>query len=222
MRALSLPPDCDRLLVRPWPDPVLDDIGHDPRSPYVERFWLAILGPSSTWFLRHVVDRLDEAPHGFDLDLAACAAALGLGVRQTRTAAFPRTVTRCCQFGAARLTRPTTLEVRRRLAPLNKRQLLRLPEPLRGEHDEWLRQVRQSARQAPPPGSVPSASAVAGATLADKARRLALSLLELGEDADGTERQLRHWRFPQLMASEATAWALGRWRGQLDAGPSQA
>jgi len=211
MRALSLPSNCDRLLVRPWSDPVLDDIGHDPRSPYVERFWLAVLGPSSTFFLRHVVERFDDAPHGFDLDLAACAAAIGLGIRQTRTAAFPRTVTRCCQFGAARLATPTTLEVRRRLAPLNKRQLNRLPEPLRNEHDDWLRRARPGA-----PAPVPAS------TLVDKARRLALSLLELGEDADGTERQLQHWRFPQLMASEATAWALGRWRGQLDAGPTQA
>jgi hypothetical protein len=211
MRAHSLPAHCDRLLVRPWSDPVLDDIGHDPRSPYVERFWLAILGPSSTFFLRHVVERFDEAPHGFDLDLANCAAAIGLGVRQSRTAAFPRTVARCCQFGAARLATPTTLEVRRRLAPLNKRQLERLPEPLRDEHDDWLRRARQGA-------PAPEATA----TLADKARRLALSLLELGEDADGTERQLRHWRFPQLMAREATAWAMGRWRGQLDPGPSQA
>ena len=36
------------LLVRPWIDPVLDEVGHDPRSPYVERFWLSSLGPSST------------------------------------------------------------------------------------------------------------------------------------------------------------------------------
>ena len=48
MRALVLPPDCDRLLVRPWVDPVLEQVGYDPRSPYVERFWLGTLGPSST------------------------------------------------------------------------------------------------------------------------------------------------------------------------------
>lgn len=31
--------------VTPWPDPVIDAVGHDARSPYVERFWLSILGP---------------------------------------------------------------------------------------------------------------------------------------------------------------------------------
>lgn len=25
------------LVIRPWPDPVIDVLGHDPRSPYVER-----------------------------------------------------------------------------------------------------------------------------------------------------------------------------------------
>ncbi len=40
------------LPVRPWPDGVIDALGHDPRSLYVERFWLGILGPSTTWLLR--------------------------------------------------------------------------------------------------------------------------------------------------------------------------
>ena len=33
--------------VEPWPDPVIDELGHDPRSAYVERFWLPVLGPST-------------------------------------------------------------------------------------------------------------------------------------------------------------------------------
>jgi hypothetical protein len=35
------------LAVVPWEDVVIDELGHDPRSLYVERFWLGILGPSS-------------------------------------------------------------------------------------------------------------------------------------------------------------------------------
>jgi hypothetical protein len=41
-------PSATILPVRPWPDPVIDALGHDPRSAYVERFWLGILGPSTT------------------------------------------------------------------------------------------------------------------------------------------------------------------------------
>jgi hypothetical protein len=44
----------------------------------------------------------------------------------------------------------------------------------------------------------------------DRARQLALSLVELGEDGAGTERQLHRWRFHPALASEATAWALDR------------
>ena len=43
-----------------------------------------------------------------------------------------------------------------------------------------------------------------------RARRLALSLLELGEDVEGAERQLHRWRFHPLVAREATAWAWKR------------
>jgi hypothetical protein len=33
------------ITVKPWHDPVVDVLGHDPRSRYVETFWLPTLGP---------------------------------------------------------------------------------------------------------------------------------------------------------------------------------
>ena len=40
------------LVVIPWHDPVVDSIGHEVRSTYVELFWLNVLGPTATWALR--------------------------------------------------------------------------------------------------------------------------------------------------------------------------
>ena len=40
------------LTIRPWPDDVIDSLGHDPRSHYVETYWLGILGPVTYLFLR--------------------------------------------------------------------------------------------------------------------------------------------------------------------------
>ena len=42
----------DQLHVTAWTDPVIDELGHDPRSQYTEWFWLAVIGPSSVWLLR--------------------------------------------------------------------------------------------------------------------------------------------------------------------------
>ena len=64
---LSFP--IDRLTVEAWPDPVIDELGHDPRSAYVERFWLGVLGPSTVWLLRRLADQFDRQPDGFELDL---------------------------------------------------------------------------------------------------------------------------------------------------------
>lgn len=196
-QSIELPPNCDQLLVRPWVDPVVDHLGHDPRSPYVERFWLAVLGPSVTWFVRYVAERLDGMPDGFDLDLATCARALGLGTFQGRAAAFPRTLNRCCQFRAARLVDGVTLEVRRKLPPLNPSQLARLPDPLRREHGRWVGTATAATRSHP-------------AVLSDQARRLALSLVDLGDGPARVEEQLRQWRFPAPMARDATIWAFER------------
>ena len=59
-----------------------------------------------------------------------------------------------------------------------------------------------------PDGDLLTISPVPGPKL--RARRLALSLLELGEDIEGAERQLHRWRFHPLVAREATAWAWKR------------
>src|SRR5687768_15922989 len=111
MRALVLPPESDRMLVRPWVDPVLDQVGYDPRSPYVERFWLGILGPSATWFVRYVADRFDRFPTEFTLDLKDCATAIGIGGNRRPTGHLPRTLARCCEFRVARVVNRHMIEV---------------------------------------------------------------------------------------------------------------
>ena len=163
------------LAIRPWPDPVIDPVGHDPRSAYVERFWLGVLGPSTTWLLRRMAAGLEAHPAGFDLPLSETARALGLG-GDGRHSPFVRALTRCCQFELAVPGDEGVLAVRRKLPPLNRRQLVRLPDALQAEHERW----QEAELQAPPLEA-----------LRRRSRRLALSLLELGEDLEATERQLR-------------------------------
>ena len=183
------------LPVRPWPDGVIDALGHDPRSAYVERFWLGILGPSTTWLLRFLANRLDASPEGFDLDLPATAQALGLGSRGGRHSPFMRALSRCCQFDVAEARADGTLAVRRKLPPLNRRQILRLPSDLAAAHQAW----QESQLQTP-----------AHEQQRRRARRLALSLLELGEDTEAAEQQLARWKFHPTLCREAAAWAAER------------
>ena len=55
--------------VLPWDDPVVDRRGHDPRSVYVEQFWLSVLGPTATWLLRRLVAGFDNRPDGEHADV---------------------------------------------------------------------------------------------------------------------------------------------------------
>ncbi len=180
------------LSVEGWHDPVIDELGHDPRSTYVERFWLPILGPSTVWFLRQLADRLDSRPDGFDLDLVETAQSLGVGMRGGRHSPMLKTVERSCRFGAARMIGTTGLAVRRRLAPLTRAQAERLPQSLGSEHAQWLQRPR---------------AAHTVDELRERARSLALSMLELGEDDAAVERQLHRWRFHPAVASDALRWA---------------
>jgi len=193
--ALALPDTTlETLTIKPWPDPVIDQVGHDPRSAYVERFWLAVLGPSTTWLLRRMAAGLEQAPAGFDLPLADTARALGLG-GDGRHSPFVRALGRCCQFEMAQPQEPGVLAVRRKLPPLSRRQLTRLPEAMQAEHEAWLAADRRSPELE---------------RLQRRARLLALSLIELGEDLEQTERQLHRWRFHPSVACEASRWAWKR------------
>jgi hypothetical protein len=198
------------LVLRPWPDPLLDRVGHDPRADYVEQFWLPILGPSALLLLRRLVSALDAqvpGPSGVTsapgpggdaeprtVSVGDLASSLGMGSPRGPSGAFYRTLDRLVSFGFAHLVDDATLAVRTHLPPLTRRQLKRLPEVVRAEHDRWL------ADQAQAPG-------VATEHMTRRARALALSLLELGEDRVGAERQLHHWQFHPAIAHEAIRWA---------------
>src|SRR5438874_1690394 len=190
----------DSLTIRPWHDDVIDALGFDPRSLYVEQFWLGILGPSTTWLLRRLVAGLEAEPAGFDLPLAETARALGLGDKGGRHSPFVRALARCVQFELAQAHGEGVLHVRRKVPPLNRRQVMRLPAMLQAEHDRWQRAQLHTPLEE---------------QQRSRARRLGLSLLELGEDLEATERQLLPWKFPPLLAREASAWAWDRHRTAL-------
>ncbi|MEY2975563.1 MAG: hypothetical protein RIR49_1983, partial [Actinomycetota bacterium] len=60
----------DRTVFRPWPVPPGRGRDHDPRSAYVERFWISTLGPSATWIMRRLADEFDANPDGFVIDVS--------------------------------------------------------------------------------------------------------------------------------------------------------
>lgn len=172
-----------------WEDPVVERFGHDPRSRYCERFWLPVLGPSTVCLIRHLVARLEEEPEHCRVDLAEVARAIGLGERPGRSGPFARTLSRAVDFDMARL-HASTIAVRRRMPPLPRRHLARLPAAARAEHEAL------TARG--PAGS---------GGLEHRARQLALSLVGLGEDVEATERQLCRWRFDAEVARRCAIWA---------------
>ncbi len=171
------------LVIVPWHDDVVDPIGYDPRSPYVEMFWLNVLGPTATWLLRRVVDGLDHYPGGYELDLEQTAKALGLGYTRGTLNPFARALHRCVLFGAAQPV-DGGLAVRRRLPPVSARHLARMPDHLRDAHRGWLR------------------AAVTHEAEVSRARILAAAMLEAGDAVDALERQLLGLGVPPPVATD--------------------
>lgn len=180
------------LSISPWHDAVLDTIGHDPRSPYVERFWLVILGPSALLLLRLVADELDRSPDGFVTTLPDLGRALGLAYRPTTENVLVRAIERLSLMTLARVDEGNVLAIRRNLASISARQLHRLPAPLRAEHAGWIDANPRMADHA---------------QQRTRARHLALSLLEVGDDPGAVERQLHRWGFHPALAHDGVRWA---------------
>jgi hypothetical protein len=124
----------DPLAVAAWRDPVVEQIGHAPRSIYVETYWLPILGPSATWAMRRLTAWLDAEPFGYELSLAEFGRELGLGAGTGRNAIVIRTLSRLVAFGMA-TPFGDALAVRQMLAPLTRRQIQSLPAVLAARHD---------------------------------------------------------------------------------------
>lgn len=148
--------------IRPWVDPVVDERGVDPRSVYVERFWLGVVGPTATWIMRRFAEEFDQHPDGFQLDLATTANAMGLSYAKGPSSPFGRALQRCVMFG---LARPMSdgFSVRRRMPRVAQRHLSRLPDDVREAHDSWVRStvvldVRDLERQLISAGVPPRAA----------------------------------------------------------------
>ncbi|MGA9277833.1 hypothetical protein, partial [Ilumatobacter sp.] len=156
--------------IRAWVDPLMDDTGHDPRSRYVELFWLGVLGPTATWLLRRLVSGLDQHPDGYEIDLGLTARMMGMSYTSARSSPFSKALQRCTMFGLAHQT-SDGLAVRRRIPAVAYRHLRRMPDAAQAAHAAWVTgelDIDEFAR----------------------AHRLALAMLESGDDAATIEHHL--------------------------------
>lgn len=124
------------LWIEPWRDLVTEERGHDPRSRYVEQFWLGVIGPTAAWLLRHVAHEFDNSPDGFELAVAPVALQLGISPKAGPRGGLHRTLHRLVMFRLASEGH-AGYAVRRRLPPLNNSQLSRLPTHLQRSHTSY-------------------------------------------------------------------------------------
>lgn len=182
------------LIVVPWHDPVVEAVGFEARSPYVELFWLGILGPTSTWLLRRLVSGLDAYPDGYELDLAETANALGLSLTAGTHSPFGKALNRCIMFGMAHHV-AGGIAVRRQIPPLSLRHLRKLPHHLQIAHADWIARPR------------------GGADLT-RAVELANAMIRTGDEPHQVARQLMSVGIPPREADEAARRCAGEAPGQ--------
>ncbi len=179
------------LPIKAWHDEISSELGFDPRSPYVERFWLGLLGPSATWLLRALAYGLEASPEGFALPPQDFARVLGLGDRTGKQSPLVRAVGRLCHFQLAYFE-GAQLYVRTSLPWLDRRQVIRLPQFLQEEHQLW-----DAADEAENPGRA----------MRRRAALTAVGLARIGSSEDEIRRTLHQQRHHPAIASAVASWA---------------
>ncbi len=192
------PPAPPTLTICAWPDPVLDTMGYDPRSSYVETFWLSALGPTALLLLRHLANRFDTETGMLEISIGETSRVLGLGAREGTSSPLRKCIDRLTRFDLACSDGLTTHAVRRNLPALNPRHVKRLPTSLQHQHEAWLAT-----------SSADDINAVAG-TVRRPAFRLAFVLFEQGNDPVHVERTLLASGFHPAVCREGTRWAYER------------
>lgn len=132
-RLLAAVSAADPLRVVPLRHPVLDVLGHNPRSAYGELFLLPLVGPTTLWAHRRLCLHLARRPEGFEVPLAILARELGLGAATGRNAPVVKAMGRLVDWDLAEFT-DGTLTVRPVVPPLTAGQVRKLPEHLRALH----------------------------------------------------------------------------------------
>ncbi len=132
------------LWIEPWRDLVTEENGHDPRSKYVEQFWLGVIGPTAAWLMRYVAQEFDNSPDGFELPVAPITLQLGISPKAGPRGGLHRTLHRLVMFRLASESH-TGYAIRRRLPPLNHAQLRRLPTHLQRSHTSYYAPPKSAA-----------------------------------------------------------------------------
>ncbi len=173
-----------------WRDVNIESLGYDPRSSYVERFWLPFLGPSTIFMARKITELLESEPYGFAMDLEELSSMLGLGSNTSKHSSVQKTLNRLLVFELARVMPSKAVSVRLKLPPLPQRYINRLSRPMQELH------VRETQ-------DVPENTLAAART---RARSLAVTLAKLGHDRAAIEKQLISWRFHPSVCYETLSW----------------
>ncbi len=127
-----------------WQDNHIDSAGFTVDDPYVEMFWLPVLGPTATWLLRRLASGLTHEPNGYVINMNDIARSIGVAYSEGRHNPFARALQRCVMFGVAQqiaVTPVRTIAVRTHVPRIPHRHLSRLPEQLVTAHQDWIHAV---------------------------------------------------------------------------------
>ncbi len=113
-------------------------------DPYIETFWLKILGPTATLLTNYLVLRSMTSKNEYRMALSNLSFQLGTGLRSGKQSPVFKQLRRLCENELLYQISENEFLVPKSIKPLSQHQLRRFEGQLRVEHDDWIQKINIS------------------------------------------------------------------------------
>ncbi len=118
------------------------------RSFYLERFWLGILGPSSTWLLRMILMELEQSDNFKLMSAEELCLRMGLSANTSWNSPFSRSLRRLLDFKLAKQFGLGHIAICQYVPPLSCRQIKSLTAESLNIHRQFIYQFKHKEADA--------------------------------------------------------------------------
>lgn len=106
-------------------------------DPYIDKFWLPILGPTATLLLHELMGKALVSPDAFTSSIRELSCIIGVGNREGSASPIAKNLKRLCDFGLISKYNdyyyvPTNIEM------MGEDKLRKLSYTLQSEHKKWI------------------------------------------------------------------------------------
>lgn len=113
-------------------------------DPYIETFWLPVLGPTATWLMNELCFQALTSSGSFTIPTHEMSLRVGTGSREGTSSPVVKQLSRLCQAHVVYRYSQSEYLVPRTIEPVKKPLILKLSDEQLARHEKWMDRLQTS------------------------------------------------------------------------------